>query len=144
MDNLVESKVSVPVIILGPKRRTAPVTGLLPLGLLGLLLVLLLHIVGCPCWRTPWLARGPSVLGLLLVLLLVLLLLLHIVGCPCRRTPWLSRNPGGLLLLNPSEDVVPLGDSGCRFADRGRGDAVEELRKAWRARSMKDSMLSLS
>ena len=40
--------------------------------------------------------------------------------------------------------LVAQGDDGGYIADRGRGDAVEELRKAWRARSMKDSMLSLS
>ena len=39
--------------------------------------------------------------------------------------------------------VVLLEDSGCRFADRGLGDAAEEPRKAWQARGMKDSMPSL-
>ena len=79
----VERKVSVPVILIGPKRRTALIAGLLPLGL-----------------RLVRVSRRLLLLNeVLLLLFLLLLLLLHILGCPCRRTPWLARGPSGLLLL---------------------------------------------
>ena len=44
------------------------------------------------------------------------------------------------LAFNPSRHVVLQEDDGCYIADRGRDAAAEEIRKAWQARGMKDSM----
>ena len=45
--------------------------------------------------------------------------------------------------VNPSEGLVLQEDSACRFGDRGSGADAHELRKARRARGMKNLMPSL-
>ena len=46
--------------------------------------------------------------------------------------------------VNPSEGLVLLEDSACRFADRDGGAAADVLFKAGQARDIEDSMFSLS